>query len=33
MPDRDFEPWAEAIIADIQKHLSPVDGQAAEVVE
>ena len=33
MPDRDFEPWAEAIIADIQKHLSPAEGQAAEVVE
>jgi hypothetical protein len=33
MPDRDFEPWAEAIIADIQKHLSPAEGQPTEVVE
>jgi CheY-like chemotaxis protein len=33
MPDRDFGPWADAIIAEIQKSIAPTEAQPAEVAK
>lgn len=33
MPDRDFGPWADAIIAEIQKSFGPTEAQPAEVAK
>ena len=33
MPDRDFGPWADTIIAEIQKSFAPPEAQAAEAAK